>query len=249
MQIDVARVDWELATPLRIANYSQSKIETVQVRLRDAALSGRGEGISIFYRGETVEMLADQLSGVAADITNGAAREQVQELLPPGGARNALDCAFWDLESKRAGRRAWDLAGLPPVKPLKTVFTLGVDDPNVMGARAKASPYDVFKLKLDGGADLDRVSAVRIARPDAVIVVDANQSWTMDQLREWAPYFSELNVSMIEQPLPAGGDEALAGFASPVPLCADETCQTSQSLAVVALNGAGLHHRTNGGVR
>ena len=230
MQINIERVDWELAAPFRIANYSQSTIETVQVHLRDALLTGRGEGISVFYLGETVEMLADQLSGISAEIKNGATREEIQKILPPGGARNALDCAFWDLESKRANRRAWDLMGLPAVKPLKSVFTLSVDDPEITGARAKAAPYDIFKLKLDGGADLERVSAVRRERPQATIVVDANQSWTMDQLREWAPHFSDLNVSMIEQPLPAGDDAALADYSSPVPLCADESCQTTQSL-------------------
>ncbi|MFC2953850.1 N-acetyl-D-Glu racemase DgcA [Marinicaulis aureus] len=230
MRIDVKRVDWALKTPLKIANYSQSVIETVQVSLNDAGATGRGEGIPVFYRGETADTMVEQLSAIAGDIRNGAGRAELQSLMPAGGARNAVDCAFWDLEAKRTGRRAWSLAGVNAVKPLKTVFTLSVDDPQVMAARAKEATYDVFKLKLDGGADLDRVAAVRAARHDAVIVVDANQSWTFEQLCEWAPRFYELGVELIEQPLPAGGDGALADFESPVPLCADESCQTAASL-------------------
>ncbi len=233
MRIEVKRVDWALKTPLKIANFSQSVIETVHVSLDDDGATGRGEGIPVFYRGETAEAMTEQLSAIAGDIRNGAGRVELQSLMPAGGARNALDCALWDLEAKRTGRRAWSIAGVDAVRPLKTVFTLSVDEPQAMAARANAAPYDVFKLKLDGGADLDRVAAVRAARHDAVIVVDANQSWTMEQLRDWAPRFHNLGVALIEQPLPAGGDSALAGFESPVPLCADESCQTAVSLGEI----------------
>ncbi|MBF0392955.1 MAG: dipeptide epimerase, partial [Alphaproteobacteria bacterium] len=156
-----------------------------------------------------------------------------QRLLPAGAARNALDCAFWDLEAKRRGRRVWELAGLPPPGPVTTAFTLGIDAPAAMAEAARAvSTLPLLKLKMAGDEfDLDRVKAVRDGAPSARLVVDANEAWDIDRLRQLAPPLAALGVELIEQPLPAAADGPLAGFASPVPLCADESCHDAASLA------------------
>jgi len=151
--------------------------------------------------------------------------------MPAGGARNAVDCALWDLEAKRTGKRVWDLAGFASVRPITTDHTIGIDTPEVMAQIGAAlHRYPVLKLKLCGQDDLDRVLAVRAARPDAILIVDANQAWTERDLEELAPKFAQIGVKLIEQPLPAGKDDALLNYAHPVPLCADESCQTTESL-------------------
>jgi L-alanine-DL-glutamate epimerase-like enolase superfamily enzyme len=185
----------------------------------------------VFYHGETIDSLLAQLTAVKDDLVKGISRSQLQELLPPGGARNAVDCALWDLEAKRAGRRAWTLAAIESVRPLVTAYTLSMDSPEVMGKAAAAVPkYSLLKLKLSGHDDIERVSAVRKARPDAEIIVDANQSWSERHLQELITPLAQLGVKLIEQPLPANQDDPLSGFVSPIPICADESCQTTESL-------------------
>jgi len=171
--------------------------------------------------------LEETRSALLSDIT----RENLQSLLPPGGARNAIDCALWDLDAKRNGRRAWQLAGIPTVSPLLTAYTLSMDTPVAMAQAAMAArTYSLLKLKLAGEGDIERVAAVRRARPEAALIVDANQSWNERQLREFSPKLAELGVQLIEQPLPASEDDVLTELESPVPLCADESCQTADSL-------------------
>ena len=173
-------------------------------------------------------MLISQLQAAAPRLQSLGSRAELMTLLPPGGARNAMDCALWDLEAKRQGRRAWELCSLPRVRSLNTAYTLGVDTPEAMGrSAASLSRYPLLKLKMTGADDLERVSQVRAARPDAGLIVDANQAWSMEQLIALAPAMAQLRVKLIEQPLPPGNDEALARFRSPVPLCADESCQTT----------------------
>ena len=231
MQVEFRRVNWPFASTFRIAYRSQTTAETVWVELKEGTLTGRGEGMCVFYHGETIDSLLIQLKAVEKDLVRGISRAQLQELLPPGGARNAVDCALWDLEAKRAGRRAWTLAGIESVRPLLTAYTLSVDSPEAMGKAAAAVPkYSLLKLKLSGQDDIERVSVVRKARPDAEIIVDANQSWSERHLPEFIPPLAQLGVKLIEQPLPAGKDDPLAGFVSPIPICADESCQTTQSL-------------------
>lgn len=233
MQIKVSRIDWELTAPFRIAYRTKTHARTVVVEIRDGEHCGRGEAQGVFYHGETPERLLEQLAGVERRVREGITRMQLQELLPAGGARNALDCALWDLAAKRSGRRVWELAGLC-AHPLVSAYTLGLDTPEAMAEAATLnSEYWVLKLKLDGKQDVERVAAVRRARPDAVLLVDANQAWNESQLRELTPALADLSVALIEQPLPAGKDRVLADFASPVPLCADETCQTTRSLSEV----------------
>jgi L-alanine-DL-glutamate epimerase-like enolase superfamily enzyme len=242
LHIEFRRVDWPYKTTFRIASREITTAETVWVEATDGAHTARGEGMAIFYHGETIDSLLSQLAAVSGSFTDSVARAELESLLPPGGARNAVDCALWDLEAKRSGRRAWTLAGVERVRPLLTAYTLSVDSPETMGAAATAAArYSLLKLKLSGEGDVERVTAVRQARPDAELIVDANQSWNERQLREFVPALSRLGVKLIEQPLRAGADDALKGFESAVPLCADESCQTTESLPSLA----GKYHYIN----
>lgn len=235
MQVEFERVNWPLVAPFKTSLHQLTEVETVQVHLRDAEQSGHGEALGVFYHGEGIDSILEQLEAVRSRLLRGITRQDLDGLLPPGGARNAVDCALWDLEAKRAGRRVWELAGIPSTKVLTTAFTLSVDTPATMAERAAAAAkYSLLKLKLDGGEDLERVAAVRSARPDVDLIVDANQAWGERQLRAFTPRLHELGVKLIEQPLPATADASLGDFASPVPLCADESCQTSASVPSVA---------------
>lgn len=235
MHVDIRRVEWPYASVFRISYRTQTCAEAAQVELTDGPFVGRGEGHSVFYHGETVESMLAQIRGIDSDLSRGISRAELQSLLPPGGARNAVDCALWDLEAKRAKRRAWELAGLRSVRPITSDFTLSLDTPEAMAQAAdRFRQYPNLKLKLGGEGDLERVAAVRAVRPDAQIIVDANQAWSESQLNEFTPTLAELGVRLIEQPLPAGQDEALARYEGPVPLCADESCQTRASLDLLA---------------
>lgn len=231
MQVRMQRMDWEFASVFRIAYRTRTHAQTVLVELEEAGLVGRGEAVGVFYHGETGDTLLEQLTAVAGELRNGPTRADLSRLLPPGGARHAVDCALWDLEAKRARRRVWHLAGMQDVRALVTAYTLGVDTAEAMGKAAAATQWaSLLKVKLSGDGDLERVRVIRDARPDADIIVDANQGWNESQLHELTPQFARLGVKLIEQPLPAGQDDALTHFQSPVPLCADESCQTSESL-------------------
>jgi L-Ala-D/L-Glu epimerase len=234
MEVRFRRVEWEYKSVFRIAYSSETHARTMLVELQDGALVGRGEAMGVSYHGETVDTMLEQVAGVADAMRRGAGRAEISALLPPGGARNALDCAMWDLEAKRVGRRAWELAGFRSMRPLVTAYTLSVDEPSAMARSAIAAKQcSLLKLKLMGDGDLERVQAVRAARPDVELVVDANQAWSERQLEQLAPRLAKLGVKLIEQPLPVGKDDALAEFASPVPLCADESCQIAQSLSAL----------------
>jgi L-alanine-DL-glutamate epimerase-like enolase superfamily enzyme len=235
MQVKISRVEWPYAAVFRISSRAQVSAEAVQVELQDGSIIGRGEGHSVFYHGETVDSMLAQLRKIEGDLARGISREQLQTRMPAGGARNAVDCALWDVEAKRAGKRAWVLAGMKSVGPITSDFTLSLDTPAAMAAAAARVPqYSRLKLKLVGDGDIERVSAVRAARPNAALIVDANQAWSERHLYEFTPKLQQLGVQLIEQPLPAGEDEALARFSSPIPLCADESCQTRTSLPAVA---------------
>jgi L-alanine-DL-glutamate epimerase-like enolase superfamily enzyme len=231
MRVKFSRVDWPFASTFRIAYSVESVANAVWVELTDGEHLGRGEALGVSYHNESVNSMLAQLEAMKGALEKGISREQLEELLPPGGARNAVDCALWDLEAKRSGRRVWDLLGLQPLAPLLTAYTLSMDSPIAMAEAASAlRGYSLLKLKLGGDEDVERVKAVRHARPDAALIVDANESWNQRHLREFTPQLAELGVRLIEQPLPAGQDELLLGFTSAVPLCADESCQTLESL-------------------
>ncbi len=205
------------------------------VELEQEGVVGRGEGQGVFYLGETAESMLAAVGGVAARIESGISREELLEVLPPGGARNAIDCALWDLQAKREGRTIWELTGIEP-RAVTTVYTIGIEPtPEAMaGKAAAAEQYPVLKIKLDADRPVERLTAIRGARPDARLVADANQAWTPALLEEVLPACRELGLDMLEQPLPRDDDEALADLDSPVTLAADESCLHSGELEMAA---------------
>jgi L-Ala-D/L-Glu epimerase len=226
---------WDAITPFRITGHTFDAFESLVVELADDRCAGRGEALGVYYLDESVASMAAQVESIASHIEAGLDRATLQSLLPPGGARNALDCALWDLEAKRAGRRIWELAGIEP-RPMETVFTIGIEAaPEDMAAKAAAAhSHRLLKIKLDGHQPLERMRAIRRARPAVRLVVDANQGWTFEQLQSLAPALAELGVEMIEQPLPRGADAALETYRAPLPLCADESCLHLDELAQAA---------------
>ncbi|HEX4198271.1 MAG TPA: N-acetyl-D-Glu racemase DgcA [Caulobacteraceae bacterium] len=224
LRVAFHKESWPLAAPFRFAGHTIASSDVVVVTLTDGAFRGRGEATGVIYLGETPDSICAQIAAVAGRLEDGLGRGELAAALPPGGARNAIDCALWDLECKRAGRTIWELLGLKP-KPVLTCNTVGLDP--VPTARARAvvlGDYPLLKVKVDREDPVRRVAAVRAARPDARIIIDANGAWDRETLAEVAGPLRALGVEMIEQPLPPGADAALADFSSPIPLCADESC-------------------------
>ncbi len=214
---------WEFRVPFTITGHTFTEVELLYVTMSENGSVGRGEAAGHYNLQETgARMLAD-VASVKDAIEAGADRQRLRELLPPGGARNAIDCALWDLEVKQRNTTIWELTGIEP-RRMQSVLSIGLGTPREMAETAKSLDSPLLKVKLDAELPLERVAAVRAARPDDEIIVDVNQGWTFEQLAELAPKFERLGVAMIEQPLPRGGDEALENFRSPVPLCADESC-------------------------
>ena len=235
MKLSVHIEEWELAQPFRISNYEWINARGIVLQIADGGHLGPGEAQAVFYLDETAESLFEQVEAVAREIRSGISRDDLQDLLPAGGARNAIDCALWDLECKKTGKTIWQLTGIDP-KPVATVFTIGLEaTPEAMAAKAAAAAdAPVLKIKLGADRPYERLAAIRAARPDAAIVVDANQGWDFALLQEVIPKCAGLDLGMIEQPLPRGGDAELEGFASPVTLAADESCLDSSELEVAA---------------
>jgi len=223
---------WPLAAPFVIARGAKTDAWVVVAELLDGAHRGRGEAVPYARYDETVESVLAQIRSVGSHIESGAGRAQLQALLPAGSARNALDCALWDLEAKRCGVRAWRLAGRDRLDPVKTCFTISLGSPEEMAAAARANARrPMLKLKIGGSDDLAAVAAVRSAAPRARLVVDANEALNLQDLHRLAPEFASLGVQLIEQPLPAADDGALADYAGSTPLCADESVRTRADLA------------------
>ena len=214
---------WEMATPFKITGHTFTGADLLEVTITENGSTGKGEAAGVYYKGETRQSMLDDVESVRERLEAGADRAQLRKLLPAGGARNAIDCALWDLEAKLAGESIWDLTGIQPAETI-SINTVGIGTPEEMAATAKSLDTPRIKVKLDNELVLERIAAIRHARPDVEIVVDVNQGWTFEQLVELAPKLKELGVSMIEQPLPRGGDEALEGYTPPIPLCADESC-------------------------
>jgi len=223
-----------LKAPFRIASAEFDATETLIVTATDGRHRGHGEAEGVFYRGETAKGLLAQARAFIGGHPGGISREALQSALPPGGARNAIDCALWDLEAKRTGRSIWTLTDVVP-RPLTTAVTIGLEaEPEAMAEKARAAgPVPVLKVKLNADRPVERIEAIRAVRPDAVLVVDVNEGWTIEQLRDVAPAMARLGVEMLEQPLPRGRDAELDGYVSPVPLCADESCLHSGELDAV----------------
>ncbi|NQV85797.1 MAG: dipeptide epimerase, partial [Woeseiaceae bacterium] len=224
-EISIRQESWPSIIPFRISNHVWNDFPCVVCEIRQDGITGRGEALGVYYHDETLESMTAQIEQITAALSEGADRKQLLGLLPPGGARFAVDSALWDLEAQISGRTAWESAGVQP-NPVETVFTIGLEDtPEQMAAKASAAAdISLFKVKLNNDRPVERIAAICEARPDAQLVVDANQGWNMDELRRFDPALHELGVQMIEQPLPRGRDEELEGYESKVPLCADESC-------------------------
>ncbi|QIB66183.1 dipeptide epimerase [Kineobactrum salinum] len=224
MHISIEKTVFPMAAPFAITGHVFETSETLRVTLTGDGVSGRGEAVGAYYLGESPDSMAAQLESVAGSLNSDLSVERIQGLLPPGGARNALDCAFWDYRAKRSGRTIWELLSITP-RQLSTVYTLGVAAPEVMAEQAvQAGRFHNLKIKLDANDPVARLEAIRAARPDAHLIVDANQAWSLAALQEYLPHARRLNIAMIEQPLPRGEDAELEAFESPVPLGADESC-------------------------
>ena len=222
---------WPLKHAFRISRGAKTEALTLTAEIADGPHRGRGEAVPYPRYDETPEGARSAIEGLRRAIEAGLTRASLQDALPPGAARNALDCALWDLEAKRAGRPAWDLAGLGTPQPCVTALTLSLDTPEGMGrAAARHAAMPLLKLKVTGEGDLDRIRAVRANAPDARLIVDANEGWTAPMLDALLPAFAALGVEMVEQPLPAADDGALAGRRFALPLCADESCHTRADL-------------------
>lgn len=228
MSIDVSFDVFRLAQVFTIARGSRTEARVITVRITRGGVTGWGECVPYARYNETLESVADQITGLPADIT----RTALQDTLPAGAARNAVDCALWDLEAKTAGRRAWDLAGLPVPGPETTAYTLSLDTPDRMRAQAaENATRPLLKTKLGGGEDdVARIEAVREGAPDARIIVDANEGWTPELYQTLAPVLVRLGVELVEQPLPADQDDALLDLDRVLPVCADESCHDRASL-------------------
>lgn len=211
---------------------TEAAVVTATLRANDAA--GRGECVPYARYGESVESVVATIEAVRGDIEAGADRAALQRLLPAGAARNAIDCAMWDLEAKRAGRRAFEAAGFARLSPLVTAYTLSVGTPEEMRAAAeKAADRPLLKIKLAGEGDEARLAAVRAGAPDARLIVDANEAWREETLVAQLDACARFGVALVEQPLPAGRDDMLARISRPIPICADESAHETASLSAL----------------
>lgn len=234
LRLDVASETLRLAEPFRISGYVFETVEVVVATLRDGEHQGRGEASGVFYLGDEAPQIMAALDAARGAIEAGPSREELRAILPPGGARNAVDCAMWEFEAARAGQPVWQLAGLAEPAPLRTTFTLGADSPAAMAERARRYAQALsIKVKLTGELELDiaRLRAIRAARPDVWLGVDGNQGYTIDQLGGLIAALQETNVSLLEQPLARGREGDLEGFASPVPIAGDESILSLADIA------------------
>ena len=227
--LEVKAEKLRLAAPFRISGYVFEETDAIVVTLTEGPHFGRGEAAGVYYLGDDLDHMLGQIEAHRAAIVAGASRAQLRQLMPAGGARNAVDCALWELEAAQCGHPAWALAGVVEPRPLVTTFTLGADDPDTVAAGALAlDEPKAIKLKLTGdlAGDLDRVAAVRQARPDVWLGVDANQGYDRRGLERLAPALVEARVSLLEQPLPRGAEADLEGYQSPIAIAADESVLT-----------------------
>jgi L-alanine-DL-glutamate epimerase-like enolase superfamily enzyme len=229
-EIKVTPKRWPLHKPFKISRDVHTHSETIVCEISDGEYRGRGEGAGVSYDGETIDSIRQQIESVAGDIAAGVTRDELQQLLPPGGARNAVDCALWDLEAKQSGKTIWQMIGWDP-KPVTTVYTVGIDTPEHMQEDAAAhSEYPFIKVKVGIGDPLAQIGAINAGAPNSAIVIDANQAWTLADLEQYAEPLKGMGVEMIEQPMDRAADDALRNYDAPLPICADESCATSADL-------------------
>ena len=234
----VSAESWPIAGSFTISRGSRTEARVVVATVEHEGFAGRGECVPYARYGETVEGVAAQIEAMAGAISLGARRADLLTFLPPGAARNALDCALWDLEAKKAGKRVWDLAGLPKPRPIVTAYTLSLGTPETMEAAArKASGRPLLKVKLGGAGDAERIAAVRRGAPKATLIADANEAWDEATLENSFAACAAAGVKLVEQPLPAGKDAMLADLGAArrgIPICADESLHTAADLPAVA---------------
>lgn len=226
---------WPLKEPFAIARGVRDSARVVIVELRQGQAIGRGEAGGVAYRGETAETMQAQLEAVRAAVEAGCQRDALLALLPAGGARHALDAALWDLEAKRACTPAWQLAGIARWAPIASAVTIGIRDEAAYETAARqCADFPWLKIKVGAGDPVPAIAAVRRGAPQARLIVDANQAWTVDALERHAAALAPLRIDLLEQPVPAGQDAALEHLDSPIPLCADEAFSTLADLPQIA---------------
>ena len=230
MEIEAREEVWPLKETFRISRGSRTETRVIVVTIHDGGKIGRGEAVPIRRYQQTSDSVLAQIESMKRE--KNLDRQRLQGLLPAGAARNAIDCAFWDLEAKRSGERVWKLANIRSVAEIETSFTISLDSPERMGAAAMSvNKLPILKLKLGGDdVDLARVEAVRKEAPNARLFVDANESWSADHYQNVAPKLKGLGVEVIEQPFPAHADHVLETLDHPIPVCADESCHTTADL-------------------
>ena len=228
--IDAQEEVWPLKEVFRISRGSRTDARVVVLTVSDGKHIGRGEGVPIKRYNQNIASVLTQIESIKSE--QNLDRNKLEALLPPGAARNALDCALWDFEAKTSGKRVWELANMPIVDQVETSFTISLDTPEKMAAAAKAAAArPILKLKLGGeNLDLSRVEAVREAAPNTRLLIDANESWSPERYRKIAPSLTKLGVELIEQPFPADADEVLESLDHPIPVCADESCHSTADL-------------------
>jgi L-alanine-DL-glutamate epimerase-like enolase superfamily enzyme len=228
--ISVNTESFALARTFTISRGSKTRADVLTCTVMRGGRTGRAESVPYARYGETTESVTAQIASLTAGVT----RKALQSALPPGAARNAVDCALWDLEAKLAGQRVWQMAGMATPGPCVTAFTLSLDLPEVMEAQARIHAHrPILKIKLGTPDDMPRLEAVRRGAPRAQLIIDANEGWTADIYAELAPRLVAMGVVLVEQPLPAGEDGMLGEMARVLPVCADESCHDRASLATL----------------
>jgi len=223
---------WPIAGSFTISRGAKTEAEVVVAEVGDGTHAGRGECVPYARYGETVAGVTAALEAMRKAVAGGLTRQHLQDAMPAGAARNALDCALWDLDTKASGKPVHVLAGLPEPRPVVTAYTISLGRAEAMGEAARtASARKLLKVKLGGEGDGERIRAVRAAAPDAELIVDANEAWRPENLAQNLGACAEAGVTLVEQPLPANDDAALASIAHPIPVCADESVHDRASLA------------------
>jgi L-Ala-D/L-Glu epimerase len=232
LSLQVRTERWPIAGSFTISRGAKTEAEVVIAEVSDGTHVGRGECVPYARYGETVAGVSAALEAMRAPLAHGLRRQALQSAMAAGAARNALDCALWDLEAKASGKPVHVLAGLAPPRPLVTAYTISLGTPETMAEAArKASSRKLLKVKLGGPGDMERIQAVRAAVPQSELIVDANEAWQRENLAQNLAACAEAGVTLVEQPLPANDDGALASISRPIPVCADESVHDRASLA------------------
>lgn len=232
MRVEARKISWALREPFTISRGTMTTIDGILVTVESGDYRGRGEAYGIIYEDDTPESMLADIETVRGALDQGIDRAQLLSLLPYGGARCAIDCALWDLEAKQSGIAAWQAAGLKTLLPLTTAFTIGMRPPAEVERTARAhAGFDLLKIKVNADDPLATIAAARAGAPGARFIVDPNQSWTFEQMVALTPQLQALGVALLEQPLPIDGDTAQQGYASPIPICADELIHDRHDLA------------------